>query len=544
MKAWLLLPLLAFGAGYLARGRPEISAPSAAAERVSILPGGAPGGPDSPPRRMPAPDSAASLKEVLRLTSDAHRLAALAQLLDQLSPPELAALVHRLSERPGYAEFELLKLAYKRWAEVAPEEALRSAAENLQDQGRVFRGAFYEALMVRARGNLDAALAELASLPVPHKREYVHGMRVQALLQGDNPPAVTLDHLGRIDANAISDRDRGAAIGNLAKRWFQDDPAAAWNYLLGLPRDAFPPEQIAEIEWAIFSQQAAADPARALAYLRTIPDPDPAGPPRLATLQQAYVAALASAGRLDQANSYAANLPPGAARAYCLDRIAEGFLDSGNLAGGIAFLQNLAPGDWGPNSFRDSWQRLAEQAPDQATALLRSKIETEGIYLGNLASALRSVIGAASPESAAELVDSLPPRPAKTAMGWFLPSWTQTDAPAAAQWALSRPEGDMRTTALALLETYWINGAPQQAADWLQSLPPGTDRDTAVGTYARITFSEAPDAALAWLQSITDQPTRLQALHDAWTGWQNRPAAEAWAVSANLTDAERAVLKP
>lgn len=130
-------------------------------------------------------------------------------------------------------------------------------------------------------------------------------------------------------------------------------------------------------------------------------------------------------------------------------------------------------------------------------------------------------------------------------------TWAEQNAPAAAKWASTLTNKEVRQTANVSIVDEWARQNPQEAAanfkeaasqpdgaaiaaaianiwgttdpaaaaDWIRSLPAGPGKDEAAATLATVWAASDIEAATAWSSSLADASVRRQAITHIGTMW-------------------------
>lgn len=118
-------------------------------------------------------------------------------------------------------------------------------------------------------------------------------------------------------------------------------------------------------------------------------------------------------------------------------------------------------------------------------------------------------------------------------------AWVSQDPTAAANWAVTLPEGKARDAAMAAVADQWAGTDTLAASTWINNLPAGRSRDEAAAKLIEKITPTDPAAAFTWAADIQDPDRQLQSLKNTINAWKvYNPAAVREALgSANLDEA-------
>ena len=142
---------------------------------------------------------------------------------------------------------------------------------------------------------------------------------------------------------------------------------------------------------------------------------------------------------------------------------------------------------------------------------------------------------------------------------------SKEDPKRAAEWALTMPEGDTRSSVISTVINYWSRESHKETASWVQQLPEGgskykaieqmvnqwawrdpastaqwlnqfpstTELDPAIEQFTNRISAKEPEVAADWANAILDTDKKDQALERVYKNWkkQDPDQAEIWARS-------------
>lgn len=119
------------------------------------------------------------------------------------------------------------------------------------------------------------------------------------------------------------------------------------------------------------------------------------------------------------------------------------------------------------------------------------------------------------------------------------------DASGTAKWALTLPEGDVKSRALAEVVKEWVKTDPAAAGTFLTTLPATPDADRSRETYAHGVVEKDPRGAIAWASAITDEERRARAMESVARSWMKTDAAAAkeWVAQSPLSPEAKAKIQ-
>ena len=114
----------------------------------------------------------------------------------------------------------------------------------------------------------------------------------------------------------------------------------------------------------------------------------------------------------------------------------------------------------------------------------------------------------------------------------------EKDAPSAAAWALTLPEGDAKSRALSDTIGEWAKKDAAAAGAFMAKMPATAEADRSREAYANAVAQKDPQGAIAWASSITDKDRQQRAVESVARSWvkQDAPAATAWIAQSSLPD--------
>jgi hypothetical protein len=184
---------------------------------------------------------------------------------------------------------------------------------------------------------------------------------------------------------------------------------------------------------------------------------------------------------------------------------------------------------------------LSQSDPFAALAFIRSQDSDEkGDQMANL------LLSTASNDyqTAIQIYEDYLPPPSEgdingkfsSALISMVTSWGRHDPEAAANWALSFPDGDTRNNAVANLARAWVKQDASVVSEWISKLPKGPARDHAILPLISVIRHGDPEAAFTWAFAVSEKRKRNGALLAVVRPWMEKdPEAAAFAVeSADL----------
>ena len=120
--------------------------------------------------------------------------------------------------------------------------------------------------------------------------------------------------------------------------------------------------------------------------------------------------------------------------------------------------------------------------------------------------------------------------------------WAQRDPAAAARWAMTLPDGDVRQHGAEGVTRSWVATDPVAASKWIATLPPGDARNGATYYLVEGISGADPASAFQWASSISGDPEKrlylLQRSVDSWIK-SSPDAARAAIENSPLSEGER-----
>jgi len=330
-------------------------------------------------------------------------------------------------------------------------------------------------------------------------------------------PAAALER-----AEAMADPQlRSTASQAVLSAWAEEDPQAAWNYVMKNDAGAG--------QLQLFVAIAVRDPGGAAALTRQIEDPATRKRANLSLASfwasQDPWAALAWANSLDDEAARRQILPNVLAAMAQQDPPAA--LDLA-LAEADASVRQLAV-------FR-IFARAVSSDPDAGLALLDRL--PEDFPIEDMTSILGGALLAADAEKISGYLERLPQGKARAN---FLNTIVQSKINrGAAKEALPfldlLPEGSGRADVYHTFARGWGQDDPLGTSQWLEQIPPGRVRDRAVQGFSWSLLESDPEAAFVWASSIDEPKRRDSQLRNLALLWLRRDpdAAVAWIGSSDL----------
>ena len=374
---------------------------------------------------------------------------------------------------------------------------------------------------------------------------------------------------------------RRAALETVLNSWSSRDPSAAAQFALSL-NDRQLRDQFVQMVSGSWAEQ---DPTAALAWVQTVDDP---------VLRDQFITGMfpAWAGENPQdALQYVQSLPPGSQRDLLYRNWAEAWVNKSPEAA-VKWARDLPPGKLRQDVCEAMALNVAHSDPEQAIVLFREmhpgprrqalvtsiigplseedpskavsfiqslsgpeKIAAQSGYISQrvhedpastAAVALSS--GWITPETARQIAEIWSQRDLEAARVWIaqLPgsaerdkalsglaaSWARTDSSAAATYALSLPEGEVRADFLKnIAEVLGTRGDAMSAAAWWSRLPPGESKDQALTSMVGALVENSPVSAASMVGSLPPGDEQTRAAVDVSARWSasDPAAAAAWA---------------
>jgi hypothetical protein len=330
-------------------------------------------------------------------------------------------------------------------------------------------------------------------------------------------PAAALER-----AETIADPQvRNTASRAVLSAWAEEDPRAAWNYVMN--RDAGA-EQL-----QLFVAIATRDPRRAATLTQQIEDP--------AIRNRANVSLSSFWASLDPwaALSWANSLDDDAARRQVLP-IILGAMAQEDPRAALDLALAEANASVRQPAISGILARAVRSDPDAGLALLDRL--PEDFPLENMTMILGGSLAAADAEKVSGYLGRLPQGNAranllKTIVQLKVNHGTSEEA---LQFLDLLPEGSGRADVYHTFARGWGREDPNGTSEWLEELPTGKERDRAVQGFSSSLLESDPEAALVWASSI-DQPRRRDnQLRNLALHWlrRDRDAAVAWIGSSDL----------
>ncbi len=361
-------------------------------------------------------------------------------------------------------------------------------------------------------------------------------------------------------ADAIDDQDvRSDITTGAIARLADGDPHAALTYLRTLPSGL----QFKHAD-GVIRKLAERDIAAARRAVEELPEGR--------TRSGALTAMLSTWIRtdLDGATSYVKTLPEGSARTSAIRELASRIPERDRMAA-LELASLLPAGHERERAMHSIASQWAGSEPKAAAEYLLQNPPGERSYSYN--SPLQAVIQKWASTNARELLEwarALPDEKERNAIlstaipgvaridpltaakelaqvsshaqanvaAQLAATWAGRDPAAAANWAASLPEGEVRGQAFSAVAKLWANLELSGPTKWLESLAPGKSRDAAVHSFASRVAEKDPESALAWAGTIEDARARTGAVEKFTRSWLRRDetAATAWIQATPLLD--------
>ncbi len=286
-----------------------------------------------------------------------------------------------------------------------------------------------------------------------------------------------------------------------------------------------------ELRNALLANWAAADPAGAGAWLKSLPG-------SLGRREAFRVLATSWADQdLDAALAWAQELGSSADREPALAAIAYAAISEDPVKS-LEIGVELEPTATREELLTQAAAEWAVQDPSAAADWAKRVDSAHGRAV--LIAAVAAAWSESDPESAGRLASQELPsgRAQEDAVIGILQRWAQSAPEAALAWVGQFADGDLKDTALQATIQIWASQDPVVAGEWLNGA--GTalaKRDLALSAYAEQIATKDPQAAAAWVEKIEDQQlreARQEALASVWLG-MDEESARKWVRSSSLS---------
>jgi hypothetical protein len=477
-----------------------------------------------------------TLREALSHASEFHRIGEFATLLDGLGADQFQTLLAEMTTMQPPPQAEVMALFFRRWALVAPREALTAS---------IACDSSISVLMAWAESDPDAALAafdkmsSIQGFAAASTRDHLRKMAMPK--PGKLPPREAVLRIRQLQGDGDATPAVLNSISAILTDWVKTDAQAAWQEALELPNGGTGRETRERALGAVIRAQVAADPKVAFDWINRLPS----GTER-ERREVDYVGALAWQGNQRLAQEYAFAMPPGDSRIKAIGQLTSA-LNRSDPEGARSLVLALGADDWkDPTAFSDVLQGWMRSEPEQAVQVLLQRFPFGDPTLVEKEEAYQDMFfGFAhrNPELALDLFLKLPESIGTKLLEQGVKTFTFSDPAAASKWAERLPEGAPRDGVLMTISGQWTQRGVGSVTAWLQQMPEGTGKAAAIEGFARAIVSNSPEDALAWLRAIPVERDRLGRLRRVWNAWQDREAARKWAESSpELTASERAAL--
>ena len=343
-----------------------------------------------------------------------------------------------------------------RWLVEQPDAALSYSFENpkllpgsreLKEMGLAFL----------AKKNPQAAQSILSRLPPEQQADL---QKVLDLMQALKNPAQTL-----ADPQLSAQLPESQKI-EMAARWMESDPTAAFAWLQALPPDQRDPELVGNMAVA----RMKTDPVSTLAWISSLPEGD------------------------EKRTS----------RSLLISNTLTGVRDPGGLEAVLA----QYPTGW-QDHIRLRWMKQNDSRGDQAASQLKSILErnpalaSDQPALDTASSIAQGFAGQADFAGGSQWALSLPPGPTQeSAAAVIIANWAETDPTAASLWLNQLPTGPTRDSAAASLIRQIQAEDPASALVWAQSLSTPQQQKKQSQQVFKTWFERQPLEAAAAIQNL------------------------------------------
>lgn len=508
-----------------------------------------------------------------------ERLARLQALLTLLPPEQLSRLIAALDLRTGDAEARLRRAAFAVWidtdapaaarwaAAITPGEAINVSARNRYVQ---------QAALAWARTDFDAAYAWIQTLP-SELAQTLPGPLLNQLAATDPQRALGLaraagEEFFRRHQTALfrswAENDPASAIRALGStlletsphdwtvrqalvKWMDQDTRSAFAWMIA---QATPDDQFHRSLLHTVSNNPPDDPKtlRALAALLTEHQNVPGTGGALRNL-------FGSWSRRDPASALAwlDTLPDPAQRSDFVAR-SLGYIDHGKPDAFLDLVRRLPTSEVREQAIADRLASWSKVDPDAAIAWLGKHDSPEfTLAAQRVESTLLASLATSDPAAASSRWTALPAGPEKTAAAHQLArAWAKKDPAAAAQWLgttfdeKSSDHSHESWQAVQQVGARWGQNDPLAMLDWAATLPNPTLREAAIHSITQPYWphdEERPDpppraARADTLARIEDPALRERVLTQHLKNWLSSDvnAARTWIESHNALSPEKA----
>lgn len=259
--------------------------------------------------------------------------------------------------------------------------------------------------------------------------------------------------------------------------WVRSDPLAAKSWIDDLPLE----KSNDRVRSSYFSSMARHDLAGVTAELyagaeafdatqeaneKTYDGPGDASSLKSGYLMKVIAREVIKKGR-GQAIGWVEQLPEGSLKAFAFREVAGSFTDEENRALTMDWIKKWSHTESAIGAAGDLIFRLSkEELP--AAAVWASELESYGRE-GSLPHAIDQWAGH-DPHAASEFLTTLPADEIRDASAWRLIGKLRwNDLPASLEWAQTIQPSYMRTDALELVASRWLNLDPSQASQWIEN---------------------------------------------------------------------------
>jgi hypothetical protein len=144
-----------------------------------------------------------------------------------------------------------------------------------------------------------------------------------------------------------------------------------------------------------------------------------------------------------------------------------------------------------------------------------------------IGSIARSMAGS-SPEDAALWAQAISdPEAQAIALRGTASGWVREDPNAAMDWALSIEDSGTSSQATKSALSTWAREDPYSASDYVIDMEAGPEKDAAAATLTQNIVRQDPEMALLWAESISDPSLQVETLGPITDGWMQKNPEEA-----------------
>lgn len=324
-------------------------------------------------------------------------------------------------------------------------------------------------------------------------------------------------------------KQSNASLDSLMLKWAAQDPTHAAEALGRLPAGAAKKRAVE----LLAQNWAKHDPEKAKAWVDTL------GDPVLATELMPFIAFGLASTDPQAAAELLGEQPATAKNQQTFRQIAASWIVSAPEAA-IAWVEKIQDATLRGQILDSGVHHLAFNNVDTAAALFKRLAGTEkGLGFASSASTLgRQIFLKGGIDKLSGFASTLPEKVAEEVYGAGIARWAQTDAEAAANWAVQQPDGPVKKNALYQSAGQMLAN-PGKAVTWAEALPKSESSDSALARVATSVLRKDPATA----ERLAGRMTRTEKI-EPWAiyramNWMNddEPSARKWLQSTSLISA-------